>query len=80
MIVPVLFVRSQKSVLTDSPFFTSPETLWNGVKLGEKESSEYMKFQQKMKKTERKMYTMEQIKIHERIEEKREAAQQHSLQ
>ena len=38
---------------------------------------EYMKFLQKMKKTERKMYTMEQIKIHERIEEKkREAVQQ----
>ena len=61
-------------------FFSSPETLWNGVKQGE-ESSEYMKFLQEMKKTERKIYTMEQMKIHGRIEEKkREAAQQHSLQ
>ena len=35
----------------------------------------------KMKKTEQKIYVMEQTKIHERIEEKkREAAQQHSLQ
>ena len=42
---------------------------------------EYMKFLQKMKKTEQKIYAMEQTKIHERIEEKkREAAQQHSLQ
>ena len=38
---------------------------------------EYMKFLQKMKKTEQKIYAMEQTKIHERIEEKkREAAQQ----
>lgn len=42
---------------------------------------EYMKFLQKMKKTEQKIYAMEQTKIHERIEEKnREATQQHSLQ
>lgn len=35
---------------------------------------------QKMKKTEQKIYAMEQTKIHERIEEKkREATQQHSL-
>ena len=41
---------------------------------------EYMKFLQKMKKTEQKIYAMEQTKIHERIEEKkREATQQHSL-
>lgn len=61
-------------------FFSSSETLWNGGKRGEKESDEYMKFLQEMKKTERKTYTMEQIKIHGRIEEKkREAAQQHSL-
>ena len=89
-------------------FFAFPETLWNVVKRGEKESreyiiqagrrpwrtiaagnspwhfpvmEEYMKFLQKMKKTEQKIYAMEQTKIHERMEEKnREATQQHSLQ
>ena len=48
---------------------------WNGVKKNPEN------ILQKMKKTEQKIYAMEQTKIHERIEEKkREAAQQHSLQ
>ncbi len=37
---------------------------------------EYMKFLQKMKKTEQKIYAMEQTKIHERIEEKKREATQ----
>ncbi len=58
-------------------FFAFPETLWNVVKRGEKNPENIL---QKMKKTEQKIYAMEQTKIHERIEEKkREATQQHSL-